>query len=181
MITCLGRVFITEHRLLGVPKFPGKSRVEARPEPWISLRQHPLPTPVAAVVAMLSRRWRSSGISILPGSRSPLRGINKRSSVCSPLSPSPGEKGTSGSAADGSGYFFGCRKSGLSWQARSEVWMGENKWSVIGFSFSIWERCWFPFARLKHKQAKGRVSLPPSLPPVHFLIQMKNVRRRKRE
>lgn len=79
------------------------------------------------------------------------------------LSPSPGEKGTWGSAADGSGYFSGCRKSGLSWQARSEVWMGENKWSVIGFSFSIWERCWFLFPPFKTQTSRG-LCVSPSLP-----------------
>lgn len=109
-----------------------------------------------------------------------LRGINKRASVCSALSPSPGGKGTSGSAEDGSGCFFGCRKSGLSWQARSEVWMGENKWSVIGFSFLRLGAMLVSLFPFKTQPSQGPC-VSPSVPPVHFLIQMKNVRRRKWE
>lgn len=115
--------FITEHRLVGVPKLPGTHTLDQPPAPSPA-------QPVSAGAAMLSAlpKFRDfySSLSF---------GINKRASVCSPLS---GRKGHWGSAADGSGCFFGCRKSGLSWQARSEVWMGENKWSVIGFFF-------FPF------------------------------------
>lgn len=158
VITCLGRVFYYGASSSGSSEIPGQT---ACGSPGALDQPPPSPSHPAA------RRPRDA-LPALAKFRdfysSPLRGINKRASVCSPLSPSPGGKGTWGSAADGSGYFSGCRKSGLSWQARSEVWMGENKWSVIGFSFPVWERCCcFLFPLLKRQQAQGRESLPLSL------------------
>lgn len=114
------------------------------PESWISLRQTSPSQP--------GGRRRCDALPALAkfrdfcSSRLPLPAPWDKQTLLCLLSPLPllrEKKGTWGSAADGSGCFSGCRKSGLSWQARSEVWMGENKWSVIGFSFSTRERCWF--------------------------------------